>query len=73
MSEGSETIAVIFRPAKGNITYGGNVIANHGCWTLLKGGMVANFSTTVDILFEVKYFLILKSHFYITNLKKNSC
>uniref|UniRef100_A0A2N9F114 GH10 domain-containing protein n=1 Tax=Fagus sylvatica TaxID=28930 RepID=A0A2N9F114_FAGSY len=30
------------------------VIAEHGCWSLLKGGIVANFSTAVEILFESK-------------------
>ena len=55
VSEGSEAIAVVFRPTKGDLTHGGRVIAKSGCWTLLKGGMVANFSSLVDVFFEVKF------------------
>ena len=53
VSEGSETVAVVFRPAKGDAMRGGRVIAKSGCWSLLKGGMVANFSSPVEIFFEV--------------------
>ncbi|KAK9941928.1 hypothetical protein M0R45_007619 [Rubus argutus] len=31
---------------------GGYVIAEHGCWTLLKGSIVANFTAQVEIRFE---------------------
>ncbi|KAH7518117.1 hypothetical protein FEM48_Zijuj09G0136500 [Ziziphus jujuba var. spinosa] len=54
VSEGSESVGVIFKPSKGHVVHGGRVVAKHGCWTLLKGGMVANFTSPVDILFESK-------------------
>ncbi|EXC41981.1 putative endo-1,4-beta-xylanase C [Morus notabilis] len=54
VSEGSEIVAVVFRPTKGDLTHGGKVIARSGCWSLLKGGMVANFSSPIEIFFECK-------------------
>ncbi|XP_020532391.1 endo-1,4-beta-xylanase 5-like isoform X3 [Jatropha curcas] len=49
----SENVAVVFRTASGELIYGGRVIAMDGCWSLLKGGTIANFSSgPVDILFE---------------------
>ena len=63
VSEGSDTVSVMFR-AKGNeLIRGGEVMAKHGCWTLLKGGITANFSSTVEILFEVKHIF----HKFLTN------
>jgi len=63
VSEGSDTVSVMFR-AKGNeLIRGGQVMAKHGCWTLLKGGITANFSSTVEILFEVKHTF----HKFLTN------
>lgn len=59
ISEGSETVAVIFRTIDGKFIHGGYVLAKHGCWSLLKGGMVAHFSGPVEILFEVKCEIIL--------------
>lgn len=53
VSEGSESVGVVFKSSKGGVVHGGKVTAKHGCWTLLKGGMVANFTSLVDILFEV--------------------
>jgi hypothetical protein len=55
ISEGRETVSVIFKTTD-ELVRGGKVIAEHGCWSLLKGGIVANFSTAVEILFEVNYF-----------------
>jgi len=54
VSEGSDTVSVMFRTKESELVRGGQVIAKHGCWTLLKGGIAANFSSPVEILFEVK-------------------
>ncbi|TKY51040.1 Endo-1,4-beta-xylanase C [Spatholobus suberectus] len=54
LSEGSETVSVIFKTKGSEMVRGGQVMAKHGCWTLLKGGIVANFSSPVEILFESK-------------------
>ncbi|RDX77056.1 hypothetical protein CR513_42878, partial [Mucuna pruriens] len=54
VSEGSDTVSVIFRTKGSELVRGGHVIAKHGCWTLLKGGIVSNFSSSVEILFESK-------------------
>ncbi|KAK9286877.1 hypothetical protein L1049_015283 [Liquidambar formosana] len=51
-SGGSETVAVVFRTTSGGLIQGGTVMAEHGCWSMLKGGIVANFSGPVDILFK---------------------
>ncbi|KAI4298569.1 hypothetical protein L6164_032114 [Bauhinia variegata] len=52
LSEGSETVSVIFKGDSSEVMHGGQVTAEHGCWTLLKGGIVANISSPVEILFE---------------------
>ncbi|KAF4382329.1 hypothetical protein G4B88_011281 [Cannabis sativa] len=54
VSEGSEDVTVVFKSNKGYLIHGGTTTANSGCWTLLKGGMVANFSGPLDISFETK-------------------
>ncbi|XP_021860840.1 endo-1,4-beta-xylanase 5-like [Spinacia oleracea] len=54
ISQGSEIIAVKFRSQSGGGDYlhGGTVIAEQGCWSMLKGGVVANLSGLVDLTFE---------------------
>ncbi|KAI4295770.1 hypothetical protein L6164_035780 [Bauhinia variegata] len=55
LSEGSEMVSVIFKDNSSTEgIHGGQVMAERGCWTLLKGGIVANISGPVDILFESK-------------------
>ncbi|TXG64096.1 hypothetical protein EZV62_011090 [Acer yangbiense] len=52
ISEGSETVAAIFKTSDGKLLYGGKVLAKHGCWSLLKGGLVANFTSSAHIIFK---------------------
>lgn len=52
LSEGSDTVSVVFKTNGSELVHGGHVIAQHGCWSLLKGGIVANFSSPAEILFE---------------------
>lgn len=54
VSEGSETVSAVFGTGDGEFVPGGSVVAEHGCWSLLKGGIAANSSGLVDVLFEVK-------------------
>ncbi|MED6134116.1 hypothetical protein PIB30_034431 [Stylosanthes scabra] len=54
LSEGSDTVSVIFKTNATELIRGGHAIAKHGCWTLLKGGIVANYSSRAEILFETK-------------------
>ncbi|KAI5436543.1 endo-1,4-beta-xylanase 5-like [Lathyrus oleraceus] len=54
LSEGSEIVSVVFKTNGSESVHGGHVIANHGCWSLLKGGILANFSTPAEILFETE-------------------
>ncbi|XP_065871369.1 endo-1,4-beta-xylanase 5-like [Euphorbia lathyris] len=51
-NNGSENVAVIIRYENGKIYRRGRVTAKDGCWSFLKAGFFANFSTLVDILFE---------------------
>ncbi|KDP44506.1 hypothetical protein JCGZ_16339 [Jatropha curcas] len=49
----SEDVAVVFRRANGELIRGGRVTAMDGCWSFLKAGIVANFSSgPADFLFE---------------------
>jgi len=54
VSQGSETVSVAFRTGDGEFVRGGSVVAEQGCWSLLKGGIAANSSSTADVYFEVK-------------------
>ncbi|KAJ6716480.1 HYDROLYZING O-GLYCOSYL COMPOUNDS putative-RELATED [Salix koriyanagi] len=51
ISEGSETVDAMFQTTHGELIRGGSAIAKHGCWSLLKGGMVAHLSGPVEIFF----------------------
>lgn len=48
---------MVFKINGSELVKGGHVIAKYGCWSLLKGGIVAKFSSPAEILFEVKWFL----------------
>ncbi|WJX21148.1 endo-1,4-beta-xylanase [Trifolium repens] len=52
LSEGSDIVSVVFKRNGSELVRGGHVIAKHGCWSLLKGGIIANFSSPAEILFE---------------------
>ncbi|CAN1167752.1 G-type lectin S-receptor-like serine/threonine-protein kinase RKS1 [Linum perenne] len=54
VSEGSQAVGVVFRTNRGELIPGGKVTAKTGCWSLLKGGIFANFSGPAEILFESK-------------------
>ncbi|KAL2895665.1 Anti-sigma-I factor RsgI6 [Bienertia sinuspersici] len=55
ISEGSEIVAVKFRKPSGEgYLHGGTVIAEQGCWSMLKGGIVAKSSGSFDLTFESK-------------------
>jgi hypothetical protein len=49
-------VSVVFKRNGSELVRAGHVIAKNGCWSLLKGGIVANFSSPAEILFEVKWF-----------------
>lgn len=48
----SEEVAIMFRTTNGTLIPGGEVEAKKGCWSFLKGGIVTNFLSSVEILFE---------------------
>ncbi|KAL9237870.1 hypothetical protein vseg_012367 [Gypsophila vaccaria] len=54
VSEGSEIVSVVFRGHNGEneTLYGGTVIAEKGCWSMLKGGVISNFTGLADLTFE---------------------
>ncbi|GAU45000.1 hypothetical protein TSUD_87910 [Trifolium subterraneum] len=52
LSKGSDIVSAVFKINGSELVRGGHVIAKHGCWSLLKGGIVANFSSSAEILFE---------------------
>ncbi|KAL8161011.1 hypothetical protein V2J09_012500 [Rumex salicifolius] len=52
VSEGNATISVVFKTANGEMIYGGGVMAQHGCWRMLKGGIVSNFSGPAHMILK---------------------
>ncbi|GMI74607.1 hypothetical protein like AT4G33820 [Hibiscus trionum] len=52
IGKGSEsvTVDVMFNASDGKLIHGGETIAKKGCWSLLKGGIVAESSGLVEIL-----------------------
>ncbi|KAJ8763521.1 hypothetical protein K2173_002404 [Erythroxylum novogranatense] len=54
VNEGSEDVSVVFRIDGKDLIRAGKVIARNGCWSFLKGGVTANYSSPVDVLFESK-------------------
>jgi hypothetical protein len=54
LNKGSEILSVVFKINGSELVRGGYVIAKHGCWSFLKGGIVANYSSPAEIFFEVK-------------------
>jgi hypothetical protein len=54
INKGSERVAVVFKIPHTELVIGGRVLARNGCWSLLKGGIFANFTSHADILFEVE-------------------
>ncbi|GAB4853424.1 hypothetical protein Ancab_017615 [Ancistrocladus abbreviatus] len=53
-SGGSDTVGVVFKSPRGQLLHGGLVIAEHGCWSMLKGGIVADFSGPAEMTFQSK-------------------
>ncbi|KAL1818856.1 hypothetical protein ACET3Z_013725 [Daucus carota] len=54
-SEGSENmITAAFNYSSGAIFEVGTVVASHGCWSMLKGGIVANVTAPAQIIFKVR-------------------
>ncbi|MFQ6630167.1 hypothetical protein Gotur_007021, partial [Gossypium turneri] len=45
--------AVAFKASNGELVHGGETMAKQGCWSLLKGGIVAEFTGVVEILLMV--------------------
>ncbi|KAK7390980.1 hypothetical protein VNO78_19239 [Psophocarpus tetragonolobus] len=54
VSGGIDTVSVMFKTKRSEIVRVGQVMATHGCWTLLKGGIVSKFSSPVEIIFKSK-------------------
>lgn len=53
-SKGSEnSITAAFNYSSGAIFEIGTVVASHGCWSMLKGGVVANVTAPAHIIFKV--------------------
>ena len=49
----------MFKTFDGKLIRGDETRAKQGRWSLLKGGIVAKFSSPVEILLEVKYIILL--------------
>ncbi|KAK4788408.1 hypothetical protein SAY86_019727 [Trapa natans] len=47
-----QAVAVVFRTHDDNFVRGGDTLASHGCWSMIKGGIAANYSGSIELLFE---------------------
>ncbi|XP_073525744.1 uncharacterized protein [Phyllobates terribilis] len=52
VSEGNATISLMFKTPNGVQIYGGGVMAQQGCWRMLKGGIVSNFSGPAHMILK---------------------
>lgn len=48
-----EKVGMTLRRKNRRNVYGGEVMAKKGCWSLLKGSIIADFSGPIDIFFKV--------------------
>lgn len=55
ISEGSESVSAVFRTRDRKLVRSGSTQARKGCWSLIKGGIAANYSGPIDLLFEVSF------------------
>ncbi|XP_010488907.1 PREDICTED: uncharacterized protein LOC104766677 [Camelina sativa] len=51
-NENQGKVGMILRRDNGRKVYGGEVMAKKGCWSMLKGGINADFSGPIDIFFK---------------------
>nr|AAQ65190.1 At2g14690 [Arabidopsis thaliana] len=51
-NESQRKVGMTFSEKNGRNVFGGEVMAKRGCWSLLKGGITADFSGPIDIFFE---------------------
>ncbi|KAL9840746.1 Endo-1,4-beta-xylanase 4 [Arabidopsis thaliana] len=57
-NESQRKVGMTFSEKNGRNVFGGEVMAKRGCWSLLKGGITADFSGPIDIFFEVKELIV---------------
>ncbi|KAL4181541.1 hypothetical protein AMTRI_Chr12g237850 [Amborella trichopoda] len=52
INEGSTTVNAVIKTADGGFIHCGGVSAKSGCWSMLKGGLEANYSGLAELYFE---------------------
>ncbi|XP_023641639.1 uncharacterized protein LOC17893013 isoform X2 [Capsella rubella] len=52
-NENQRKVGMALKGKNGRNVYGGEVMAKKGCWSLLKGGITADFTGHLDIIFEI--------------------
>ena len=73
VSQGKAKVSAMFKTPSGSEP-AGSVVAESGCWSMLKGGLTAHASGPVELYFEVIPFLLLfQSNFsLVMRLKKKN-
>ena len=66
INEGKETVVAAFRNFDDQKMVVGSIIAQCGCWSMLKGGFSANQTTSFELYFEVHHtsFLFLLAFYF---------
>ncbi|OUZ99552.1 Glycoside hydrolase [Macleaya cordata] len=54
ISEGNEAVSAMFKTEDGRLVHGGTVTAKPDCWSMLKGGIFVNISSSAELYFENK-------------------
>lgn len=59
VSNGSAPVAAVFKTNGGVKKYAGSVIAEAGCWSMLKGGLTVEASSPAHLYFEVIIYIYI--------------
>ncbi|KAK2982320.1 hypothetical protein RJ640_009017, partial [Escallonia rubra] len=54
ISEGKETVSVALKDSRNPRNIIGSVVAQSGCWSMIKGGIAVNASMSAELYFEVR-------------------
>lgn len=63
INEGKETVFATFTNFDETNVVVGSVVAQPGCWSMIKGGFSADYTMPIELYFEVQWYNIYKPIF----------